>query len=172
MSARPVPAAVMAAYDAMPEDIRAPALGLRDLVFEVAAKAPEAGPIAEELRWGEPAYLTLETGAGTTLRIAAAKSGGYGLFVNCRTRLIPEFRLIAPEMRFDGTRGVLFWPDQPRDDEALSQLIHAALTYHRRKARTNRSQPLAIRRRSLPMITRATGAAAIGTGSATFRNCR
>ena len=120
---------VKAAYDAMPAEVRAGALALRDLVLGVAAEVPEAGAIAEELRWGEPAYLTPETKSGTTIRVAAPKAGGVGLFVNCRTTLIGEFREVAPHLRFDGNRGVVFDAGEEPDAQALAVLIRAALTY-------------------------------------------
>jgi hypothetical protein len=120
---------VTAAFEAMPAEARAGALALRELVLEVAAGVPEAGAVSEELRWGEPAYLTPETRSGTTIRIAAPKAGGYGLFVNCRTTLIGDFREVAPHLRFDGNRGVVFDAGEVADRDALGLLIRAALTY-------------------------------------------
>ncbi|MDQ2089767.1 DUF1801 domain-containing protein [Marimonas arenosa] len=134
MSAPGLPPDVEAAFAAFPASARAGGLALRDLVFEVAARTPEAGPISEDLRWGEPAYLTAQTRSGTTIRIGAPKTGGYGLFVNCRTSLIEEFREMAPHLRFDGRRGVLFADRDRPDRVALAMLIRAALTYHLRKA--------------------------------------
>lgn len=121
---------VEAAFAAMPAEVRRGALALRGLVFAVAADLPEAGRLSEELRLGEPSYLTPETKSGTTIRIGAPKAGGYGLFVNCRTTLIGAFREVAPQLRFDGNRGVLFDAGEVADAQALALLIRAALTYH------------------------------------------
>ena len=131
----PMSDAVAAAYAGFPAPARAGCLALRDLVFEVAGQTPEAGRIAEELRWGQPAYLTPETKAGTTIRIGVPKGGGYALFVHCQTTLIEGFRAVAPpEARFDGTRGVLFSDTAAVDKPAMALLIRAALTYHLRKS--------------------------------------
>lgn len=131
MDASTMPPEVKAAFDAMPEPARQGGLALRALVLDVARDTPEAGRVSEELRWGQPAYLTPETKAGTTLRIGCPKSGGFALFVHCQTSLIERFRPIAPEgTRFDGTRAVLFERPEEVQPEALGLLIRAALTYH------------------------------------------
>ena len=129
----PMPPAVRVAFDAFPAPARTGCLALRALIFETAAQMPEIGCIAEELRWGEPAYLTPETKSGSTIRLGVPKSGGYALFVHCRTTLIADFREIAPpDWRFDGTRAVLFDTAHPPQPEPLALLIRAALTYHRK----------------------------------------
>lgn len=118
---------VAAAYDAMPVAARKGCLALRDLIFEVADETPGAGAISEELRWGQPAYLTP---TGTTIRLGVPKAGGYALFVHCQTTLIEDFRPLAPpDTRFDGRRGVLFNEGDVPDAQAMKLLIRAALTY-------------------------------------------
>lgn len=122
---------VNAAFKAMPSPARQGCLALREMIFEVAAETPEAGRLSEELRWRQPSYLTLETKAGTALRLGCPKAGGFGLFVHCQTSLIEDFRPLAPAgARFDGTRAVLFTDQNDVDKAALSLLIRAALTYH------------------------------------------
>ena len=122
---------VRAAFNAFPPDARAGCLALRQLIFDVAADTPRIGRISEELRWGQPAYLTPDTKSGTTIRIGLLKTGGYALFVHCQTSLIESFRMIAPEgTRFEGQRAVLFQSGEMPDRDALKLLIKAALTYH------------------------------------------
>jgi hypothetical protein len=124
---------VQAAFEAFPEQVRERCLALRALIFDVAADMREVGQISEELRWGEPAYLTPQTRAGSTIRIGVPKAGGYALFVNCRTRLIEEFRPLAPpDWRFEGTRAVLFRADERPSEAPLALLVRAALSYHLR----------------------------------------
>lgn len=65
---------VQAAFAAFPLDARARLLELRGLVFEVADSLPGIGPIEESLRWGQPAYLTSSTRAGTTVRLGCRPS--------------------------------------------------------------------------------------------------
>ena len=122
---------VKAAFDAVKEPERRGCLALRALILEVAKETPEAGAISEELRWGQPAYLTPKTRSGSTIRVGCPKNGGFALFVHCQTSLIEDFRKIAPpNMRFDGRRAVLFENEKDIDRVALSLLIRAALTYH------------------------------------------
>ena len=133
MSLPEMPGEVAAAYAGFPEAPRAGCLALRALLFDVADKTSEAGRVSEELRWGQPAYLTPDTRAGSTIRIGVPKSGGYALFLHCQTTLIEEFRSMAPKgMRFDGRRAVLFDEGESPDRAALSVLIRSALTYHLR----------------------------------------
>jgi hypothetical protein len=124
---------IAAAFRTMPAPARDGCLGLRSLIFDVALATPGVGRVAEELRWGQPAYLTPDTKSGSTLRLGTPKSGGYALFVNCRTTLIADFQTIAgPGWRYEGTRAVLFRDGEEPDREALRLLIRAALTYHLR----------------------------------------
>ena len=44
-------------------------LQLRELIMKTAAATPEVGRLEETLKWGEPAYLTRQTGAGSTIRM-------------------------------------------------------------------------------------------------------
>lgn len=129
--------AVAAQFEAMPEDVRAPLLQVRALIFEVAAEVSEVGALTETLKWGQPAYVTAETKSGSTLRLGVPKAGGFGVFAHCQTSIISDFREIFPTgFRFDGNRGVLFEPGEEVPLEALRLLVHGALTYHvaRRRA--------------------------------------
>lgn len=126
----PPPTEVAGAFARYPAEIGPVLARLRALIFAVA-EAEGVGPVEEALRWGEPAYLAP---MGTTLRLGQAKTGEAALFVNCRTSLIEEFRPIAPPgSRFEGTRAVLFGPDDPLDEAALAGLIGRALSWHRRR---------------------------------------
>ncbi|MDW4499276.1 DUF1801 domain-containing protein [Sulfitobacter sp. D35] len=129
----PVPAEVAEVFDRMPETVRDRLLGIRALVFEVAAARPEVGRIAECLKWGQPAYLTPESRSGTTLRLGLGKGGAAAVFTHCQTRVVPEFRAIFPDaFAYDGNRGVLLPAGDALDEAALRMLIGRALTYHLR----------------------------------------
>ncbi|TDE36219.1 DUF1801 domain-containing protein [Antarcticimicrobium sediminis] len=127
-------APVAAAFAGFPPETQTGLRALRALILSVAADTPEAGRLSEELRWGQPAYLTPETGAGTTLRLGVAKSGGFALFVHCQTSLIDEFRELAgSDWPVEGRRAILFDETGVTDaimDPALRLLIRRALTYH------------------------------------------
>jgi len=122
------------AYAAFPEGARVTLLQLRALIFNVAEATPGVGPLEECLKWGQPSYVTAETGAGSAVRLACDKTGDPGIFVHCATRIIPDFEALFPEgFRIDGTRGVLFEAGEELPEEELSILIASALTYHLRK---------------------------------------
>ena len=124
---------VKAAFDAFPDRARPGLLQLRELILQVADETNGVGRVEEALRWGQPAYLTPETKAGSTIRLGIPKTGGFALFVTCSTSLIEDFRAIAgPGWRFDGSRAVLFDEPHDIDERPLSLLIRAALTYHQK----------------------------------------
>ncbi|RED53847.1 DUF1801 domain-containing protein [Aestuariispira insulae] len=109
---------------------------LRALIYQVAAGIPEVGPLTETLKWGEPSYLTEESGSGTTIRINRDKKreGGLGLYVNCQTSLLGEFRaLYGDQLAFDGNRAILLDCRDRLAEEELRHCIALALTYHRRR---------------------------------------
>lgn len=94
--------AVAAAFDAFAPATRVGALALRDLVLATAQGVPQAQPLQEALRWGQPAYLAPR---GSTIRVGGHKSAPFALFVHCQSRLIGDFTLAFPdEDRLDGTR--------------------------------------------------------------------
>lgn len=128
-----MPKNVQAAFQAFPAPAQAGLLRLRALILRVAAETPGATPLEETLRWHEPAYIAPK---GSTIRLGVPKSGGFALFVICTTSLIEDFRPLAPpDMRFEGTRAVLFRDAAEIDENALAMLLRAALSYKQR-ART------------------------------------
>ena len=122
-----MPPDVQAAFEAAPQPTRDGMLALRELIFQVAASMPEAGPVTEALRWGQPAYLAPK---GSTLRLGKPKGAVFALFVHCQSRLIPEFR-DGPGMgmRFEGTRAVLFENVSDLKGAPIEPLVRHALTY-------------------------------------------
>ncbi len=125
---------VAAAFAAFPEPARATLLEVRRLIFATAAALPEVGPLTEALRWGEPAYLTLASGSGSTLRLGVIAGGGPAVLVNCRTSLVASFREhFADALAFEGARAIRLDPATPLPEAALGQCLALALTYHRRR---------------------------------------
>jgi hypothetical protein len=126
---------VQAVYDACPQPVRQGLHQLRGLILAQAALMPQIGPVTEALRWGQPAFLTLDSGAACSLRIGPIKGQGFGLFVQCQTGLIAAFAAGAGVgLRFGGTRAVLFGPEHGIDPAQMSVLIGQALGYHLRQA--------------------------------------
>jgi hypothetical protein len=97
--------------------------------------------LEETLRWGAPAYLTRQSGSGSTIRLGCPKSqpGHCAVYFNCNTDLVDSFRTLFPqELHFEGNRAIVFGPDEPIDKQALALCIGAALTYHRDRKKQRR----------------------------------
>jgi hypothetical protein len=129
----PEVAAVLKGY---PPIHRRKLLQIRDLIFEVARQTEGVGKIEETLKWGEPAYLTSESGSGSTVRIAWKKSEPEQCAVHfhCQTSLVSTFRKMFPDdLRFEGNRSIIILRDEVVPLEPLSGCIALALTYHKIK---------------------------------------
>ena len=123
-------------FASYPPPFRRKLLALRTLILETAAATEGVGEIEETLKWGEPAYLTSETGSGSTVRIAWKQSAPdqYAIFFHCQTDLIAGFRDQFPgQFRFEGNRCIAFRENDRVPTAALSACIATALTYHRDK---------------------------------------
>ena len=104
---------------------------LRSLIFDVAHNLPQIGTLEEGLRWGQPAYLTPHTRAGSTLRLGQHKDASFAIFAHCQSTIINSYAQAFPGWdRLDGNRAVLFDNPDQIEPERLSHLIRHALTYH------------------------------------------
>ena len=126
---------VAAAFKAWPPGLRKPLMAVRALIFDVAAKTEGVGKLTEALKWGQPSYLTMESGSGTTVRIDRLKKGdGYAIYFHCQSGLVENFRDLYPEtFRFEGKRAILFDSDERVPVRELRHCIALALTHHARK---------------------------------------
>src|SRR5471032_1008939 len=134
---RPADPAVAAVFKAYPSGLRKRLMALRELVFDVAAKTKGVGPLTEALKWGQPSYLTEESGSGTTVRIdRLKKSDGYAIYFHCQSGLVETFRELYPDtFRTEGKRALLFDTDARVPVRELRHCIALALTHHARKKR-------------------------------------
>jgi hypothetical protein len=131
-------AAVIAKFAKYPTEVRAKLMHLRQLILETAEELDQVGPITEALKWGEPAFLTLQTGSGSTIRIdwKAKTPNQYAMYFNCKTTLVDTFRTLFPnDFQFDGNRALIFRLSESIPEDALKHCIGAALTYHRHAER-------------------------------------
>jgi hypothetical protein len=60
---------VAAVFNAYSAAVQQKLLAIRRAIFEAALSIRGAGGLQEALRWGQPSYLTSETGSGITIRI-------------------------------------------------------------------------------------------------------
>jgi hypothetical protein len=134
----PMPPHVVAAFRVFPGPVRERLEKVRALIFSVACRNPNIGPLTETLKWGEPAYLTEATGSGSTSRLGWPKPrpNHAAIYFNCKTTLVPTFRDNFPNaFEYSGNRAILLAVDEPVDEDALSFCIGMALKYHMVKER-------------------------------------
>ena len=127
---------IKTALDAHPESVRVGLLALRKLILDTARRTPGVGPITEDLRWGQPSFLTLDTGSGSTIRIDGLRDepDKFAIFFHCQTGLIDQFRAIyGDQLAVVGNRAIKFHVGDPLPEEELSHCIALALTHHARK---------------------------------------
>ena len=127
-----------AAFKAYGRDVRDRLMVLRETIFEVAAATDGVGVLTETLKWGQPSYLTEQTGSGTTVRIDRLKgdSGGYALYFHCQSGLVGQFRDLYPEtFSYEGERAIHFGAKERVPVRELRHCIALALTHHLRKKR-------------------------------------
>lgn len=128
--------AIRAAISAYPPPVREALYNLRELVLETAKNTEGVGPVEEDLRWGQPSFLTLETGSGSTIRIDGFRDDPdrYAMFFHCQSGLIPQFReLYRDRMKFVGDRSIEFTAGGKLPVKELKHCISLALTHHLRK---------------------------------------
>jgi hypothetical protein len=126
---------VAAVFKAYPPALRAKLMALRELVFETAHKTAGVGQLTETLKWGQPSYLTEETGSGTTVRIDRLKAiDGYAIYCHCQSGLVGQFRSLYPgTFKHQGERALLFDVGDRLPVSELRHCIALALTHHARK---------------------------------------
>ncbi|WP_395705900.1 DUF1801 domain-containing protein [Casimicrobium huifangae] len=128
-----LPQAVAMKLAEYPPVIRQRVLALREIVFMVAANTPGVGPLEESLKWGEPAFATVESKSGSTVRIAwrPKQPSQYAMYFNCQTTLVDSFKTMFPTaFRYEGNRALVFEQGDEVAVEALRICIAMALTYH------------------------------------------
>jgi len=129
-------AKVAAVFENYPKKVRTRLMFLRKLIFDIAHKTEGVGELEETLKWGQPSYLTSQSGSGTTIRLdqLAALKGKYEICVHCQTTLVGPFRKqYGDDFTYDANRGLVLDAEDDVPVEELSHFIYLALTYHLRK---------------------------------------
>ena len=132
MTAPPLQRDVNRAFGALPAPIGKRLLQVRDLIFATAAAHDNVGRLTETLKWGEPAYLTDETGSGSTIRLGRVKDSEHpAILFNCKTTLIDAFRERFPDQfEYRQTRALLLPVFGELPKQELTVCLSLALTYH------------------------------------------
>jgi hypothetical protein len=126
---------VAAVFRAYAPATRKRLMALRETLFEVAAAIEGVGALTETLKWGQPSYLTEDTGSGTTVRIDRLKGdgGGYAIYFHCQSGLVGQFRELYPDtFTYAGKRAIKFGLDERLSLRELRHCIGLALTHHLR----------------------------------------
>jgi hypothetical protein len=133
VTAPPLPREVSRAFEAFPVPIRRRLLGVRALIFSTASAHQEVGRLTETLKWGEPAYLTDESGSGSTIRLGRVKEAAEhaAVLFNCKTTLIESFRERFPDaFEYRQNRALLLNVSGALPRRPLAVCLSLALTYH------------------------------------------
>jgi Domain of unknown function (DU1801) len=127
--------AVAAVFEGYPAGLRRKLIALRELIFKVADATDGVGRLTETLKSGQPSYLTMESGSGSTVRIdRLKKADGYAVYFHCQSGLVDQFRRIYPDsFRYESKRAILFAEKDRVPMRALGHCIALALTHHLRK---------------------------------------
>lgn len=122
-------------YDSFPKAVKKQLLLLRKLIFKLALENDAIGEIEETLKWREPSYLTHKPKSGTTIRLSPIKKDNHkiAIFVHCQTTLIADFKVIFPELDYDGSRAIIFDSRDKMPMDIIEEFLYMALTYHSRK---------------------------------------
>jgi uncharacterized protein DUF1801 len=128
-------ARVAALFKAYPPALRSRLMVLRELLLDTAARTAGVGRLTETLKWGQPSYLTAETGSGTTVRIDRLKAGdGYAVYFHCQSGLVGQFRELYPDtFRYEGKRAIVFGIGERVPARELRHCLALAFTHHSRK---------------------------------------
>jgi hypothetical protein len=132
VSEPPLPRQVSRAFEAFPPPVRRRLIEVRKLVFATAKAHDEVGSLTETLKWGEPAYLTEQTGSGSTIRLGRVKDSEHAaILFNCKTTLIDTFRERFPnQFEYRQTRALLLNVAGALPKQELTVCLSLALTYH------------------------------------------
>jgi len=124
-------------FESFPKDARKRLMEVRGLILKCAADDDAIGKLTETLKWGEPAYLTEQTGSGSTIRLGFKDSqpDTIAVYFNCQTTLVEDIKNRYPDKFIcDGTRAVLLKISKPLPRKALSDCLNMALKYHLNKS--------------------------------------
>ncbi|MCF6321643.1 MAG: DUF1801 domain-containing protein [Rhizobiaceae bacterium] len=126
---------VAAVFESWDDATRRGAMTIRQLIFSTGEELKSVGPIDETLKWNQPAYLTLQTRSGSTIRMGAIpKVKKLGLYFHCQTTLVETFRShYTGRLDFEKNRAIILNPLNELPLEALKHCIGLALTYHLNK---------------------------------------
>lgn len=118
-------------YKSYPLEISPKMNELRELILNIAKNDDEIDFLKEDLKWGEPSFITKTS--GSTLRIDWKKKNpdSISLFVNCRTKLISIFKELFPDdFDYIGNREMRIPLNKDYSAKKVAKCIELILKYH------------------------------------------
>ena len=109
---------------------------LRKLVLSTARDIKDVGPVAQELRWNQFSFLTLESGSGSTIRIDGRRTEANkaAIYFHCQSGLVDQFKEHYKNLlTFEGQRAIILDVQKDLPEAAIRHCILLALTHHLRK---------------------------------------
>ena len=109
---------------------------IRQLILKCAAQDDAIGELTETLKWGEPAYLTEQTGSGSTIRIGFKDKSPdtVAVYFNCQTTIVKDIQQRYPnQFNCENNRALLLPVKKPLPKKELSECLAIALKYHLNK---------------------------------------
>jgi hypothetical protein len=104
---------------------------LRALVLKVAEKYDEIDFIGEDLKWGEPSFITKSSGSTFRLDWKSKNPESISLFFYCQTKLISTFKEMYPnDFHFEGNREIRLPLNKKLPIRKLSKCIELAFKYN------------------------------------------
>jgi hypothetical protein len=120
-------------FNNYPDSVRSKMFALRKLVLDTAKEIDGITKLEENLKWGEPSYLTKN---GSTLKMdrKAKNPEQYALYFKCTSRLVETFRLVFNNtLKYEGNRAIVFQLDDEIPTDIIKKCIKSTLTYHKVK---------------------------------------
>jgi hypothetical protein len=117
-------------FEGYPMPQRKALLRIRELIFRTAEQTGGVGPLTEALRWGQPSYITEQTGAGSLVRMDCFEDDKIALFFHCQTTLVQTYRDMFPNVfTYSKNRAIVLDPAKPLAADELQSCLAIALTY-------------------------------------------
>lgn len=129
-----LPASLSSAIAPWPAAAQSQFHAIRQIILDAANQA-DIGEIHETLKWGQPSWLPVKSGIGSTLRMGWSdkRPADISLFVNCNTSLGETMRTLYPDaFEHVGNRALHLPIDAQLPSDAIHHCAHLTLTYHRR----------------------------------------
>ena len=128
-----IPNDVKDTFDSYPEAAGKRLMQVRQLIFKCASKDNAICELKETLKWGEPAYLTEQTGSGSTIRLGYKDNqpDTVAVYFNCQTTIVKDIQQRYPDQfKCENNRVLLLPIGKPLPKKELSECLEIALKYH------------------------------------------